>query len=129
TTNDSFDAWFIGFSPDLVIGVYVGFDQPRTLGPKETGASVAAPIFTELMTAALKDTPAVPFRIPPGIRLMRVDAKTGRPAIGWESDAIIESFKPGDDPDASTPVLDGAQGPALRGLSGSDTNYNFDGIY
>ena len=66
TTNDSLDDWFIGFSPDLVVGVFVGFDQPRTLGPKETGGATAAPIFRDFMKEALTDKPAIPFRIPPG---------------------------------------------------------------
>ncbi len=60
TTNDSNDAWFVGFSPDLVCGVYVGFDQPKSLGKHETGATVAAPAFKEFMAEALKDQPAIP---------------------------------------------------------------------
>src|SRR5690606_9216113 len=67
TTNDSRDAWFIGFAPDLAVGVYAGFDNPRSLGPHEQGASVAAPVFRDFMAAALKGKPAVPFRIPPNI--------------------------------------------------------------
>jgi penicillin-binding protein 1A len=66
TTSDWFDAWFIGFSPDLVAGVFVGFDDPRTLGNGETGGHVAAPIFRDFMAAALKDKPAKPFTPPPG---------------------------------------------------------------
>ncbi len=93
TTNDSFDTWFVGFSPDLAVGVFVGFDEPATLGEKETGSSVAAPVFKAFMKEALKDTPAIPFRIPPGIRLVRVDAKTGRPSGGGGT--IFEAFKPG----------------------------------
>ncbi|NOZ43033.1 MAG: penicillin-binding protein 1A, partial [Alphaproteobacteria bacterium] len=68
TSNDSFDTWFIGFSPDLVVGVFAGFDKPRSLGRHEEGASVAVPIFRDFMRAALKNTPAIPFRIPPGVR-------------------------------------------------------------
>ncbi len=83
TTNDSDDTWFIGFSPDLVVGVFVGFDTPRTLGHGETGASVSSPIFTEFMEKALKGHPAIPFRIPPGIRLVRVNATTGLPGPAW----------------------------------------------
>jgi penicillin-binding protein 1A len=66
TTSDWFDAWFIGFSPDLVAGVYVGFDDPRTLGQGEVGGHVAAPIFRDFMAAALKDKPAKPFVPPAG---------------------------------------------------------------
>ena len=101
TTNDSFDTWFVGFSPDLAVGVFVGFDEPSTLGNKETGSSVAAPIFKAFMAEALEDTPAVPFRIPPGIRLVRVDAKTGRPASAGGGPTIFEAFKPGTTPTVS----------------------------
>lgn len=79
TTNDSRDVWFIGFSPDLVAGVYIGYDQPRTLGKKETGGKVALPAFIDFMKEALKDEPVTPFRVPPGIMMVEVDAKSGLP--------------------------------------------------
>jgi penicillin-binding protein 1A len=79
TTNDSFDAWFVGFSPDLVAGVYIGYDKPRTLGDKETGGSVALPAFITFMKDALKDVSNKPFAIPPGIQLQQVDLKSGIP--------------------------------------------------
>ncbi len=79
TTNDYRDAWFVGFSPDLAAGVYVGYDEPDSLGKDETGGHVAAPIFRDFMIDALKDTPAIDFRIPPGLRLYRVSAATGLP--------------------------------------------------
>ena len=60
----------MGFSPDLTVGVFVGFDQPKSLGDRETGSSVCVPIFKEFMGEALKDTPKTPFRIPQGIRLV-----------------------------------------------------------
>src|SRR4029077_20949767 len=66
TTSDWFDAWFVGFSPDIAAGVYVGFDDPRTLGNGEVGGHVAAPIFRDFMMAALKNQPATPFEAPPG---------------------------------------------------------------
>ncbi|MDX2073156.1 MAG: penicillin-binding protein 1A [Alphaproteobacteria bacterium] len=78
TTNNSFDTWFVGFSPDLVAGVYIGHDKPRTLGAKETGASAALPAFIDFMTAALKDTPNIPFRVPRGIKFVRTDYNTGQ---------------------------------------------------
>lgn len=99
TTNDNFDAWFMGFSPDLVAGIFVGFDQPRTLGRKETGSKAAAPIFKEFMGEALKDTPAVPFRIPSGMRLVRVNRQTGQLAMAGDENTILESFKPGTEPE------------------------------
>ena len=77
TSNDSNDTWFVGFSPDLAVGVFVGFDDPATLGAKETGGSIAAPIFRDFMMEALKDKPPTPVRVPPGVRLVRVDARTG----------------------------------------------------
>lgn len=79
TTNDSRDAWFIGYSPDLVVGVYVGYDRPQSLGRRETGGQVALPAFIDFMQAALKDKPARPFRMPPGIRVIQVDRTTGLP--------------------------------------------------
>jgi penicillin-binding protein 1A len=95
TSNDAKDTWFIGFSPDLAVGVFVGFDEPASLGPNETGGAVAAPIFRDIMAEALADTPAIPFRIPAGIRLVRVDAGNGRPAGAQAGGVILEAFKPG----------------------------------
>ena len=112
TTNDSRDAWFIGFSPDLAVGVFVGFDSPRSLGRNETGSSVAAPIFRDFMQAALADEPATPFRIPPGIRLVRVNAATGLIARGSGRGVILEAFKPGTEPVVAAPVVGGATAPA-----------------
>ena len=112
TTNSSNDTWFIGFSPDLAVGVFVGFDVPRTLGPNETGASVAVPIFRDFMADALKDKPALPFRQPPGVRLVRVNAQTGLPARAGERDSIWEAFKPGTENLVAGPVLDGGTGQA-----------------
>ena len=109
TTNESKDAWFIGFSPDLAVGVYVGFDQPTSLGRRETGSSVAAPIFKDIMAAALGDKPAIPFRIPSGVRLVRVAAATGLPAKPGDENVIFEAFRPGTEPSADRTVLDGSQ--------------------
>lgn len=94
TTNNSFDTWFIGFAPDLAVGVFVGFDTPRTLGRRETGSSVAVPIFGNFMAEALQLRPATPFRIPSGMSFMRVSRATGRPAGPDDKDAILEAFKP-----------------------------------
>ena len=108
TTNDSMDAWFVGFSPDLAVGVFIGFDEPRSLGDQETGASAAVPVFRDFMAAALKDKPPVPFRIPPGIRLVRVDSRTGELARYGDRNVIFEAFKPGSEPSvASGQVLEG----------------------
>jgi penicillin-binding protein 1A len=78
TTNNSFDSWFVGFSPDLVMAVYIGFDNPKSLGDEETGASVAMPVFIDFMKEAIKDKPAVPFRIPNSIKLVKIDRTTGK---------------------------------------------------
>jgi penicillin-binding protein 1A len=97
TTNDYKDAWFIGYSPNLAAGVYIGYDQPHTLGRGETGGRVAAPIFADFMKDALKDKPPTPFRVPPGIQLVRVNAKTGIPAAPGDK-GVLEAFKPGTEP-------------------------------
>ncbi|MBF0373292.1 MAG: penicillin-binding protein 1A [Alphaproteobacteria bacterium] len=107
TSNDSFDTWFVGFSPDLAVGVFVGFDEPRTLGDKETGGSVAVPIFKDFMEVALADRPATPFRVPRGIRLVRVNGHNGQPAQPGDPDVILEAFKPGTVPTGEFHVLDG----------------------
>lgn len=95
TTNDSKDTWFIGFSPDLVAGIYVGYDQPQTLGKRETGASVALPGFIKFMEKALKDTPSTPFRVPPGINFIKIDAATGLPPVPGQTGGriVLEAFK------------------------------------
>lgn len=78
TTNNSYDSWFVGFSPDLIAAVYVGFDTPKTLGSDETGASVSLPIFVNFMKEALKNTPSTPFRVPNTIKSVKIDRITGR---------------------------------------------------
>ncbi len=109
TTNKSFDTWFVGFSPDLAVGIYVGFDQPKTLG-RETGSSVAAPMFRDFMSQALDGKPGIPFRVPTGIRLVRVNAVTGLPAAPGDKRVILEAFKPGTEPllrEDARSVIDG----------------------
>jgi penicillin-binding protein 1A len=98
TTNDEKDAWFIGFTPDLAVGVYMGYDKPRHLGRNATGGHLSAPIAKDFFKAALADKPAMPFRVPPGIKLIRVDAKTGQRAGPGTQSAILEAFKPGTAP-------------------------------
>ena len=105
TTNDYKDAWFVGFSPDLVVGVYLGYDKPRSLGAGETGGSVAAPVFTEFMKAALADKPATPFRVPPGIKLIRINPSTGMRAAAGDPKVILEAFKPGTAPADSYSII------------------------
>jgi penicillin-binding protein 1A len=98
TSNDSKDTWFIGFSPDLVAGVFVGFDDPRTLGRYEQGATAAAPIFRDFMKGALADALPTPFRIPPGIVLVSIDRINGTKAAPGAPGTIMEAFKAGTEP-------------------------------
>lgn len=128
TTNDYKDAWFIGFSPDLVVGVWAGFDTPRDMGEGETGGRIAAPIFRDFMRQALRDTSPTPFRIPAGARLVRIDAMTGGLPNATTTSTILEAFRPGTEPTrdvTSSPFVFGGTDPidprVLSGLGGSDT--------
>ena len=105
TSNDSHDAWFMGFSPDLVVGVWVGFDNPRSLGPHDTGGVVAAPIFRDFMQAALKDKPDTPFRVPDSVKLVRVNAATGKTAIPGDKNVIMEAFRLTDNPEKPAQII------------------------
>jgi penicillin-binding protein 1A len=105
TTNDEKDAWFIGFSPDLVVGVYLGYDKPRHLGHGATGGVLAAPIVRDFMKVALVDKPAVPFRVPAGIKLIRIDPKSGMRAGPGDQRVILEAFKPGTAPPDNYSVI------------------------
>jgi penicillin-binding protein 1A len=107
TTNENIDTWFVGFSPDLAVGVYVGFDKPRTLGLRDTGSNVAAPIFKEFMSHALEGKPEIPFRAPPGIVHVRINSETGSLARPGDQKIITEVFKPGSVPSGASRVLDG----------------------
>ena len=98
TSSEARDTWFIGFSPDLAVGVFVGFDTPRTLGPHEQGAITAAPVFRDFMKGALADQPPTPFRVAPGIEEVAVDSHTGAPVPPGTRGAIMEAFKAGTAP-------------------------------
>ena len=93
TTNDNFDAWFIGFSSNLVIGVYIGFDSPKTLGKYETGSKTALPIFKDFIKNAVNNYEARPFKIAKGIKMVVIDAETGKKADFGSKKTIIESYK------------------------------------
>lgn len=110
TTNDSKDTWFVGFAPDLVVGVYVGYDTPQPMGKSATGGQVSAPIFANFMKMAQAGKKAVPFRIPPGIKLVRVNRHTGLRAIPGDKDVVEEAFKPFEEPDDPNSFL-GYQSP------------------
>ena len=93
TTNENTDAWFIGFTSDLVIGVYVGMDNPEPLGKFETGSKAALPIFENFIKKAVKKSNARPFKVPEKITLMVVDPQTGEKAKFSSKNTIIESYK------------------------------------
>ena len=105
TSNDERDAWFIGFTPDMVVGCYVGFDNPKPMGKGRTGGELVAPIVADFMKLALKDKPATPFRVPRAIELIPIDAKSGKRGIFGQPGVILEAFKPGDEPPDSTKII------------------------
>ena len=129
TTNDEKDVWFVGFSPDIAFGVYIGYDKPRNLGRGVAGGNLAAPIARDFMKVALADKPAVPFRVPAGIKLIRVDARSGMRAGPGEGGAtILEAFKPGTAPPDNYSVIgvadaDGRSG-GFWGGGGGDNGMN-----
>ena len=92
TTNDNMDAWFLGFSPEYVVGVFVGYDTPKSLGDKETGGKVAAPIFAEFMKKALDQRENRPFLVPEGIEMIKIDYLSGKKAIDVSKNVIFEAF-------------------------------------
>ena len=104
TTNDYTDAWFIGYTPNLAVGVWVGFDDIRTLGETESGAHAALPIWIEFMTEALKKVQVMPFEIPDDIQFVRVDPSTGLLASDQGDRAVVELFSKGTEPTQSAPV-------------------------
>ncbi|WP_209017237.1 penicillin-binding protein 1A [Roseibium aggregatum] len=106
TTNDEKDAWFMGFTPDLAVGVFVGYDTPKPMGRGATGGQVAAPIFTDFVKKALADKPPVEFRVPKGLQLITINRKTGLRAAPGTPGAIVEAFKPGMSPNDSYAIID-----------------------
>ncbi len=105
TTNEEKDAWFMGYSTDLAVGVFVGFDRPKPMGRGSTGGGLAAPIFRSFMEVALKDVPPVKFRVPPGIQLIPINRKTGLRARAGSPGVILEAFKPGTRPPDTYSVI------------------------
>ncbi len=112
TSNESKDVWFVGYSPDLAVGVFIGYDSPKPMGKAATGGQVAAPIFANFMKLALADTKPIPFRIPPGIKLVRVNHKTGLKAQSDDGDTILEAFKANEEPDDAYSVIGFSSGEA-----------------
>jgi penicillin-binding protein 1A len=125
TTDDYKDNWFVGFTPDIVVAVWIGFDEPRSLGKDETGGSNAAPIFRDVVGAALAGSPPVPFRRPAGITLMRVASGNG---------SIMEPFRPGTENSAQrwrdSFIRERDDGAASRGGSGANRlDRDLGGLY
>ncbi|GLS40694.1 penicillin-binding protein [Mesorhizobium tianshanense] len=116
TTNDEKDTWFIGYTPNLVVGLYMGYDQPKGLGKGATGGGLAAPIFKDFMRVALDGTPNVDFQVPEGMKLIAINRKTGMRANPDDAGAFIEAFKPGTGPADSYWVIGlGADGSNASG--------------
>jgi penicillin-binding protein 1A len=105
TSNEEKDAWFIGYTPDLAVGVYVGYDNPKPMGKGRTGGELAAPIVADFMRLALREQPATPFRVPRAIELIPIDANTGQRAVFGDEGVILEAFKPGEEPADSTKII------------------------
>ena len=128
TSNEARDTWFIGFSSDLAVGVFVGFDQPKSLGPYEAGGLVAAPIFGDFMKQALEYYPAHPFRAPEGVRFVQINRKTGKLPQPGDTDLIMEAFKPGSEPGAD-PGESVSNNPNAPNGGNDDTRKRLRGIY
>jgi penicillin-binding protein 1A len=90
TTNESMDTWFVGFTPKIVVGTYIGYDQPKSLGKTATGASVALPIFIDFMTNTYTNVPSLAFKIPSTIKLLPINPSTGKVT---NSGSVMEAFK------------------------------------
>jgi penicillin-binding protein 1A len=116
TNSGPTDVWFIGGTPQMIAGVYLGYDTPHPLGGYAQGGTISAPIFKEWAVKAYDGLPKIPFRAPPGIRMVRVDRASGRPVYGaWPTDdpkagVIWEAFKPESEPQ---------RGPIRRGQPGA----------
>ncbi len=104
TTNDQGDAWFIGFSPDVATGVWVGHDEKRVLGRGETGGRAALPIWIDFMGAALRGRPPRDFEVPDGIVFARIDTKTGLLASSQTETSLFQAFLEGTEPREQSPA-------------------------
>jgi penicillin-binding protein 1A len=135
TTNGPTNVWFVGGTADVVAGLYLGFDQPQNMGGYAQGGTLAAPVFKQFAQAALDDTPKRPFEIAPGIRMVRIDRRSGKrvfagwPAGGDPKPAVIwEAFKPESEPRRLASV-DDPFAPKAVVRSDSDFLQSTGGIY
>jgi penicillin-binding protein 1A len=110
TTNNNTDAWFIGYTSDLIIGIYTGFDKPLSLGKKETGSSVAVPIFKNIIQEYLNSNKSLPFRVPNGIELIKTNLDTGKIITNNDSNSIYEAFGKNDKISPNSETLIGTEG-------------------
>jgi penicillin-binding protein 1A len=122
TSSDYKDAWFVGFTPELAVGVYVGYDTPRSMGRQATGGGFAVPIFTDFMAAALEGHPPTPFNMPSGMHQVWIDPSSGVQAVAGQ-EAILEAFKPGTNPNLVTSVI-GVDSNAFLNIEGGDVDAN-----
>ncbi|WP_247412184.1 penicillin-binding transpeptidase domain-containing protein, partial [Bradyrhizobium sp. 23] len=132
TTNEAKDAWFVGFSPDVAVAIYMGYDKPRPLGKGNaaTGGHLAAPIARDFLQLALADKPAVPFKVPAGIKLVRVVAKSGmRAGPGETGGTILEAFKPGTAPPDNYSVIGVADADGRGGVPASQQQQPDSGFF
>ncbi|WP_420432725.1 penicillin-binding protein 1A [Hyphobacterium sp.] len=132
TTNDFRDAWFVGFGPDIVVGAYVGFDTPYQMGSGEAGGRVAAPIVRDFLEVALDNYPVAPFRVPEGVSLVPIDARTGEPSVLGRPGTILEAFQPGSEPSQSSSNGETGlsfTGGSVTGNDEGDTDEDLGGIY
>jgi penicillin-binding protein 1A len=129
TTNEERDAFFIGFAPDLTVGVYVGFDKPRPMGAHATGGELAAPIAANFLKNALRDKPATPFRVPAGVQLIPIDPQTGQRAAYGDPNVILEAFKPGEGPPQDTVVIGVGDGSGNASITEGGLTTGTGGLY
>ena len=113
TSSEFQDAWFIGYTPEMLVGAWVGFDEKRSLGEKETGGRVAAPIWLDFMQTALADKPVSDFPVPEGVVFVNIDPRTGLRALPNCGRAILECFKQGTEPRAFTMVAEAPAPPSV----------------
>ncbi len=146
TTNDGVDSWFIGFTPNLITGVFIGHDLPRSLGMyndsvQEAGSTIAVPIFVDFMEKALQNRSTVPFRVPPAVQLVRINPKTGALSRSGDRSSLLEAFKPGTQPQSyrtaslligdiagNLPATGQDDDPLQNSSSTTDNSFETDGI-
>lgn len=113
--------WFVGFTPNIVTGVFLGYDTPKPMGNGETGGGLAAPIFIDFMKVALQGRPAADFHAPSGMTVEAIDRKSGQPVPEGTPGAILEAFKPGTAPCAGgCPVIDGFETASTSATADAD---------